>query len=116
MISRKKVAQVGVVLFIVSLVQGIFLSPLAFIGPDNPILPMLGIGSAGIFVLLIATLLPASDQDEWGSIWPLAGYDNAIDAIYIRGPWLIRLQELDEIDLQRNLTSGITTMFGEDRR
>lgn len=35
---------------------------------------------------------------------PLTGYDNAIDAIYTRGPWIRRLDELADIEKKRRRT------------
>ncbi len=46
---------------------------------------------------------------------PLSGYDSAIDAIYTRGPWLTRFQELGELDRERGVSTGMTTIFGEDQ-
>jgi len=44
-------------------------------------------------------------------MWPLVGYDNAIDAIYTRGPWRVRFQELEESETQKNVTSGMISLF-----
>jgi 8-oxo-dGTP pyrophosphatase MutT (NUDIX family) len=63
------------------------------------------------FVLLIAALIPGSPRETWGSMWPLVGYDNAIDAIYVRGPWLQRFEELDELDAQKRMTTAMSDWF-----
>ena len=47
-------------------------------------------------------------------MWPLVGYDNAIDALYVRGPWLVRFQELDEMDRERNVTHGMAQLFEDE--
>jgi hypothetical protein len=44
-------------------------------------------------------------------MWPLVGYDNAIDAIYVRGPWLQRFDELDEMDAQKRMTTAMIDWF-----
>jgi hypothetical protein len=66
----------------------------------------------GIFILLIAAIMPGSAQEEWGSMWPLVGYDNAIDAIYTRGPWWTRFEELEDQERQKGVVDGMTTLFG----
>ncbi len=101
---RKQVAQVGVVLFVSS-----YLAPL---------LPFLW-GSAYPFlltvlsgpVLLVAALIPSSKEETWGSMWPLVGYDNAIDAIYVRGPWWQRFEELNEVEAQERTTAAMREWF-----
>jgi len=104
-------AQAGVIIFILSLLDPIFLPFVQFIaGPLT--LPIYIWLQLGIVLLLVAALLPASSEEEWGSIWPLAGYDNAIDAIYTRGPWWARFDELTEEGRQRQITEGISQMFG----
>jgi hypothetical protein len=107
---KKRVAQIGVVLYIL----GTVVSLVFYLVPDSLTLPVAIVNSSGVFVLLIAGLLPSRKEEEWGCIWPLSGYDNAIDAIYTRGPWLMRFQEADEIDMEGRISRAMTTMFGED--
>lgn len=109
---RKRVAQIGVVLFIISMVSGIF-EP--FIPFSSNLYSMLlySVLELGIVVLAVAAILPQSDQDEWGSMWPLVGYDNAIDGIYTRGPWRTRFEELEEQEIQGRVTSGMIGLFDE---
>lgn len=114
LITRKKVAQVGVAFWIMSLLGPVF-SPYLLLAPYNLVLLLSVLLGLGIFALFVAALIPSNKDEEWGSIWPLSGYDNAIDAIYTRGPWLIRFQELDELDRERGVSSGMTTIFGEDK-
>jgi hypothetical protein len=68
----------------------------------------------GCPLLIIAAVLPDNERDTWGSMWPLVGYDNAIDAIYTRGPWLTRYQELLEQETDRNVTDGLAHLFESD--
>jgi hypothetical protein len=70
---------------------------------------------SGLVFLIVAALLPTNAKEEWGSIWPLAGYDNAIDAIYTRGPWWVRFEELGEQERQRRVTEGMNALFGLTR-
>lgn len=44
-------------------------------------------------------------------MWPLAGYDNAIDAIYVRGPWWQRFYELDEQEAADRVTAAMGRWF-----
>jgi hypothetical protein len=81
---RKSVGQVGVVLYLASMIPPLSLAALP-----------------GLLLLIIAFLFPQKEGELFGSMWPLVGYDNAIDAIYTRGPWMVRIQELDEEDLRR---------------
>jgi hypothetical protein len=107
---RKRVAQIGVILYILWTT-----APFVFYLVPGPLtLLVIMVLSSGVFVLFIAALLPSRKEEEWGCIWPLAGYDNAIDAIYTRGPWLMRFGELEEIDRERGVSTGMTTLFGED--
>jgi len=71
--------------------------------------------NSGIFLLMVAELWPASDDDSWGSMWPLVGYDNAVDAICTRGPWLMRSQEADEAERVRELRMGFSGSSPSDR-
>ncbi len=114
LITRKKVAQLGVALLVLSLLQPVW-EPYVFYSSGYLVLAVYALVSSGIFILFIAALLPSKKEEEWRSMWPLSGYDNAIDAIYTRGPWLIRFQELEEQDRERGVSSGMTTMFGEDK-
>ena len=101
---RKAVAKAGVLLYLTPYV------PLPF---GLPILPAAGF--AGLFLLLLAAVLPSGEGETFGSMWPLVGYDNAIDAPYVRGPWQVRFQEMDEMDRERNVTHGMTLLFeGEE--
>jgi hypothetical protein len=106
---RKRVAQIGVVLYILGMTVPYFY----YLVPGSLSLAVAIFFSSGVFVLLIAGLLPSRKEEEWGCIWPLSGYDNAIDAIYTRGPWLMRFEELDEIDKERGVSTAMTEMFGE---
>lgn len=45
-------------------------------------------------------------------MWPLVGYDNAIDAIYVRGPWLLRFEELEEQEKEQRVANGMRRLFG----
>ena len=108
---RKPVAQVGVLLFIASTLEGIFLPFTVYSSGWLSMLPI-ALFSSGIFVLLIASVLPASERDEWGSMWPLVGYDNAIDAIYTRGPWRVRFAELEEQEREQGVVDGMNSLFG----
>ncbi len=109
---RKAVAQVGVILFIASMLDGIFY-PLVYSSGWLSILPILFF-SCGIFVLLLASILPASQEDKWGSMWPLVGYDNVIDAIYTRGPWWVRFEELEEQEREQGVVDGMKGLFGAE--
>jgi hypothetical protein len=80
---RKSVAQMGVVLFLASM-----------------IIPPTGL--AGLLLLLLASVLPEKEGELFGSMWPLSGYDNAIDGIYTRGQWLVRIRELDDEDAEES--------------
>lgn len=103
-------AQVGVVLYITSMLESIFSPFIVFPSGWLSILPIVFFES-GVLLLLVAAVLPSREEDEWGSMWPLVGYDNAIDAIYSRGPWRVRFQELEESETQQNVTSGLINLF-----
>jgi hypothetical protein len=107
---RKIFAQAGVVFLVASYAEGVVFPFLSGFPSEYGALAF-SVPQLGIWLLLIASVLPGSEKDEWGSIWPLAGYDNAIDAIYTRGPWLVRFQESDEQEAQQRITSSMT-MFG----
>ena len=101
---RKRVAQAGVALLV-----GSYLSvaiPLLWV----TILPLLFMVTSGP-VLFVAGLLPRNPDEEWGCMWPLAGYDNAIDAIYVRGPWWQRFYELDEQEAADRVTAAMGRWF-----
>lgn len=109
---RKRVAQVGVILLVSSqLLQ--LLAPFVIIAVESVpvILGIFYLTSFGAFVLLIAALIPGSQGETWGSMWPLVGYDNAIDAIYVRGPWLQRFEELDEMEAQKRMSTAMSDWF-----
>ena len=106
---KKTVAQFGVVLYITSMLESIFY-PFIFLSGWLLIIPIVFFES-GILLLLVAAVLPSSGEDRWGSMWPLVGYDNAIDGIYTRGPWRVRFQELEESETQKNVTSGMISLF-----
>jgi hypothetical protein len=107
---RKLVAQVGVLLFIGSMLEGIFSPFIIFVSGWFPLLLVLFF-ECGIFVLVIASLLPAREGDAWGCMWPLVGYDNAIDAVYTRGPWWVRFAELEEQARERGVIEGMHRLF-----
>ncbi len=69
---------------------------------------------AGLFLLLPAATLPSGEGETFGSMWPLVGYDNAIDALHVRDPWLVRFQEMDEMDRERNVTHGMKLLFEDE--
>src|SRR5438445_11382780 len=94
---RKAVAKAGVLLYLTPYV------PLPF---GLPILPAAGF--AGLFLLLLAAVLPSGEGETFGSMWPLVGYDNAIDAPYVAGPWQGRCLEMDGMAAERNVTQGMT--------
>jgi hypothetical protein len=64
-----------------------------------------------IWALLIASLIPGVSGETWGSMWPLVGYDNAVDSLYVRGPWLQRFRELDEIEAQNRMMTAMNEWF-----
>lgn len=66
----------------------------------------------GLLLLLVASVIPKKNEDDTlGSMWPLVGYDNAIDAIFIRGQWIVRMMEMDEKDANNNITSAMMSIF-----
>jgi hypothetical protein len=67
---------------------------------ESMIIPPTGL--AGLLLLLLASVLPEKKGELFGSMWPLSGYDNAIDGIYTRGQWLVRIQELDDEDAEES--------------
>jgi hypothetical protein len=104
---KQTLAQAGVILFIfwtTSSVWGPFFGQL--------FLPSYLTTMAWMPLFVVAALLPEGQREAWGSMWPLVGYDNAIDAIYTRGPWLARFEELDERARERQLTEGMDALFG----
>ena len=107
---RKPVAQVGVLLFVFSMLAGIFSPFLVYSSGWLAFLPILT-SSSGVFVLFLASVLSTSEDDRWGSMWPLVGYDNAIDAIYTRGPWWARFEELEQQARERAVTTSKQRLF-----
>ncbi len=101
---RKRVARVGVVLFVLSTLAPMV--PLIWSG----FLTILVTGLSGL-VLFAAALMPSNSEETWGSMWPLVGYDNAIDGLYVRGPWWERFRELDELDAQTRTTTAMSDWF-----
>ncbi len=65
-------------------------------------------------LLFIAAVIPIKEDERWGSMWPLVGYDDVIDGIYTRGQWRIRFDEMHEIDVQKSISSGMAVLFGKD--
>ena len=64
-------------------------------------------------VLLVAALLPASDEETRGSMWPLMGCSNAIDPLYVRGLRWQRNARLGMVDRRLGVSpsgpkSGLT--------
>lgn len=108
---RKMVAQAGVVLFVLQMLGALYAPYLQYLAGQWSFPLFFGI-QMGVWLLLLAALLPQRKDEEWGSIWPLSGYDNAIDAIYVRGPWWVRFEELDEQEKQQAITDGMSTTFG----
>jgi len=100
-------AQGGVVAFIFWMLAGIW-GPLG----GELFLPLFLPTWMWMPFFVVSALIPGSDRDDWGSIWPLSGYDNAIDAIYTRGPWLVRYEELEELEAERNVADGLNSLFG----
>lgn len=113
---RKRLAQAGVAIYVVSLLSAILPIPAILFHAEAMVL---GYGIAAgtslvIFsgvVLFVASLIPSTVGETWGSMWPLVGYDNAIDAIYVRGPWWQRFAELDEIDRERRINTAMESWF-----
>ena len=108
---RKLVAQFGVVIFITQMLVATF-GPLLFSLIGELALPVYLYFQSGIFILLIAAVLPTNAQEERGCMWPLVGYDNAIDAIYTRGPWWVRFEELDVQEQQKRVAERMNELFG----
>jgi hypothetical protein len=102
-----RIAQVGVIIFIASMLAPIL--PLPFVALSGYV----GFGIAGNLplillsgiVLLIAALILGTTNETWGLKRPLVGYDNTIDSLYVGGPWRQRLEELDEMEAERRSTS-----------
>lgn len=108
---RKMVAQVGVFFFIFSLLMVVSSPLFIFLSVWVSILPII-FSAVGTILLAFAAILPSSQEEEWGSMWPLVGYDNAIDALYVRGPWLTRFEELEEQERQDEFADGMSRLFG----
>ncbi len=101
---RKRVAQAGVILFVSAQAS----PAVPFIWTS--VYPLLFTLLSGL-VLLIAALLPDRQDETWGSMWPLVGYDNAIVALYVRGPWLQRFGELEEAEAQTRTATAMREWF-----
>ena len=77
----------------------------------------IGVSANGLLVLfggvtlLLAALIPGPADESWGSMAPLVGYDNAIDSLYVRGPWWQRFAELDELEAEKRLTAAMSEWF-----
>ena len=108
---KKVVAQAGVIIFTLQLLGPAYL-PFLQILTGSFTLPLYLWLQLGIILLVVAALIPAGKDEVWGSIWPLAGYDNAIDAIYTRGPWWLRFEELDENEKRRYVAAAMGALFG----
>jgi hypothetical protein len=106
---RKRTAQGGVILFILSAAYSLYW-PLQWLYQPIEWLPVVA-SFLGTFAFLMAAILPVNNEDEWGSMWPLVGYDNAIDALYVRGPWWQRFEELDEIDAENRTRTAMNEWF-----
>ena len=113
LISRKTVAQVGVILYTISTISSIVVPYFTFISSEYFGL-VLVFESVWPILFLVAAIMPTNKDEMWGSMWPLVGYDNVIDGIYTRGPWRIRFAEMDELDREKNVTVGMTSMFDVD--
>lgn len=110
---RKRVAQAGVILFIASLLAPVFLVPFSVLGGGVG-LEVVAFFPLVVFsgmLLFIAALMPGTKGETWGSMWPLVGYDNAIDSLYVRGPWWQRFEELDEMEAERRTTTAMSEWF-----
>jgi hypothetical protein len=66
---RKLIAQVGVIIFIIQMLAWTF-GPVLFYLLGDFSLPAFLYLQSGIFVLLIAALLPTNPKEEWGSMAP----------------------------------------------
>ena len=112
---RKRFAQAGVLAFIVGM--GAPIPPIAVLGDravgvlEGSVLAIL----SGGLLLAIAALLPEPPKETWGSLWPLVGYDNAVDSLYVRGPWWLRFQELDEAEAEERISSAMGEWFQQPR-
>jgi len=110
---RKRVAQAGVILFIASLLAPVFLAPISALGGGMG-LEVVAFFPLVVFsgmLLFIATLIPGTKGETWGSMWPLVGYDNAIDSLYVRGPWWQRFEELDDMEAEKRTTTAMSGWF-----
>ncbi len=105
---RKRVIQLGVILLVAQQL-GESIGYVLFLVPGSIVVFL--VVSSGIFVLLGAAVWPSSESDTWGSMWPLMGYDNTIDAIYSRGPWMTRFQELEEAEAERRVVESMALWF-----
>lgn len=110
---RKRVAQAGVLLQIAAALGPVLAVPFSVIGGPPGIgiavfTPLLLLSGP---VLLLAALLPGTPEETWGSMWPLVGYDNAIDGLFVRGPWWQRFYELDEQEAQNRVAVAMGSWF-----
>ena len=101
---RKLVAQVGVILYVSSLAA----PAVPYIW--NTAFPLSLTLLSGL-VLFVAALLPTTSDESWGSMSPLVGYDNVIDSLYVRGPWLRRFEELDEAEAEKRTRTAMSRWF-----
>ena len=101
---RKRAAQAGVSLLVASYITTFI--PVVW----NTLIPFFFTASSGM-VLFAAALLPEPPDETWGCIWPLAGYDNVIDALYVRGPWWQRFYELDEQEARNRVATAMGEWF-----
>jgi hypothetical protein len=110
---RKRFAQVGVILFVAYLLAPILTVSFVVLGgiSTGALEIFYPTTILGISVLFIASLIPETSGETWGSMWPLVGYDNAVDGLYVRGPWLQRFQELDEMEAQNRMTTAMSDWF-----
>ncbi len=109
---RKRVAQAGVILFIASLLAPVFLVPFSVLGgTDLGVVAFFPLVVFSGMLLFIAAVMPGTKDETWGSMWPLVGYDNAIDALYVRGPWWQRFEELDEMEAEKRTTTAMSEWF-----
>jgi hypothetical protein len=113
MALRKTIAQVGVISYMVGTGSEFLISFVPIALPQYAIIGSYTLGFFALILFLVVGAAPSNETEEWGSMWPLVGYDNAIDAVYTRGPWRIRFEEMDELDVQKNITEGMTMMFGD---
>lgn len=113
MALRRTTAQVGVICYAANFLSGLLVPFFQFGVPEDFNIGIYMLGFFALILFLVVGATPSNEAEEWGSIWPSVGYDNAIDAIYTRGPRRIRFEEMDELDVQKNIIDGMTTTFGD---